>query len=65
MTLSKKEKEMLVARIRNEEKGQKKDLKKGYKLHVIYDVETGTPLYWVVLPANRHDKVVFKTLLIM
>ena len=65
VTLSKKEKEMLVARIRNEEKGQKKDLKKGYKLHVIYDVETGIPLYWVVLPANRHDKVVFKTLLIM
>ena len=62
VTLSEKEKEMLIARIRNEEKGQKKDLKKGYKLHVIYDVETGIPLYWVVLPANRHDKVVFKTL---
>ncbi|MCL4380894.1 transposase, partial [Candidatus Marsarchaeota archaeon] len=62
VTLSMKEKEMLIARIRNEEKGQEKDLKKGYKLHVIYDVETSIPLYWVVLPANMHDKVVFKTL---
>ncbi len=61
-TLSWKEKEMLIARIRNEEIGKKKDLRKEYKLHVIYDVETDIPLYWVVLPANIHDKVVFKTL---
>ena len=60
-TLSWKEKKMLIARIRNEEIGKKKDLRKEYKLHVIYDVETDIPLYWVVLPANIHDKVVFKT----
>lgn len=40
-TLTKKEREFL---------GEKaaKGLKKGYKLHVIYDVETGIPLYWIV-----------------
>ena len=55
VTPKKKEREMLKA------KG-KKCLKKGYKLHVIYDLETGIPLYWIVLPANVHDKDAFKTL---
>ncbi len=62
VTLSWKEKEMLITRIRNEKIGKKKDLRKEYKLHVIYDVETGIPLYWVILLTNIHDKVVFKTL---
>jgi len=55
VTLKKKEQEFL-----GEEKA--KGLKKGYKLHVIYDVETRIPLYWIVLPANIHDKEAFKTL---
>ena len=54
-TLKKKEQELL------KEKTQK-GIKKGYKLHLIYDVETGIPLYWIVLPANIHDKDAFKTL---
>ncbi|MDE1825423.1 MAG: transposase [Candidatus Micrarchaeota archaeon] len=49
VTLKRKEQEIL------REKTQK-GIKKGYKLHVIYDVETGIPLYWVVLPANVNDK---------
>lgn len=55
VTLTKKEQEMLKEKTR-------RGIKKGYKLHLIYDVETGIPLYWVVLPANVNDKVVFKTL---
>ncbi len=55
VTLKKKEQEIL-------KDDKKKGLKKGYKLHVIYDVETGIPLYWIVLPANTHDKDAFKTL---
>ena len=55
VTLKKKEQEML-----KEKTG--KGLKKGYKLHVIYDIETGIPLYLIVLPANIHDKDAFKTL---
>lgn len=55
VTLKKKEQEVL------KEKTQK-GIKKGYKLHVIYDVDTGIPLYWIVLPANIHDKDAFKTL---
>lgn len=54
-TLTKKEQEVL------KEKTQE-GLKRGYKLHVIYDVEMGIPLYWIVLPANIHDKDAFKTL---
>jgi hypothetical protein len=54
-TLNKKDMELL------KEKTQK-GLKKGYKLHLIYDVETRIPLYWIVLPANVHDKDAFKTL---
>ena len=54
-TLTKKEQEVL------KEKTQK-GLKRGYKLHVIYDVEASIPLYWIVLPANIHDKDAFKTL---
>jgi len=55
VTLKKKEQEILKEK-------DKKGLKKGYKLHVIYDVDTGIPLYWIVLPANMHDKDAFKTL---
>ena len=55
VTLKKKEQEIL-------KDDKKKGLKKGYKLHVIYDVETCIPLYWIVLPANTHDKDAFKTL---
>ena len=55
VTLKKKEQEIL------KEKTQK-GIKKGYKLHVIYDVDTRIPLYWIVLPANIHDKDAFKTL---
>ena len=55
VTLTKKEKEFLHEK-------KRKGLKKGYKVHVIYDVETGIPLYWIVLPANIHDKDAFKTL---
>ena len=55
VTLTKKEQEMLKEKT-------KKGIKKGYKVHVIYDVETGIPLYWIVLPANTHDKDAFKTL---
>ena len=54
-TLTKKEQEFLHEK-------ERKGLKKGYKLHVIYDVDTGIPLYWIVLPANIHDKDAFKTL---
>jgi DDE family transposase len=54
-TLTKKEQEIL-------KEENKKGLKKGYKVHVIYDVDTGIPLYWIVLPANVHDKDAFKTL---
>lgn len=54
-TLNKKDRELL------KEKTQK-GLKKGYKLHLIYDVETRIPLYWIVLPANIHDKDAFKML---
>ncbi|MGH2639377.1 MAG: transposase, partial [Rhabdochlamydiaceae bacterium] len=54
-TLKKKEQELLKERTQ-------KGIKKGYKLHVIYDVETRIPLYWIVLPANVHDKDAFKTL---
>ena len=54
-TLNKKEQELL------KEKTQK-GIKKGYKLHLIYDVETCIPLFWIVLPANVHDKDAFKTL---
>ena len=59
-TLSRKENEMLNSRIKKE--FGKKHLKRGYKLHAIYDVETGIPLYWIVLSANIHDKIAFKTL---
>lgn len=55
VTLKKKEQEILKEKI-------KKGIKKGYKLHIIYDVDTGIPLYWIVLPANIHDKDAFKTL---
>jgi len=55
VTLTKKEQKLL------KDKAQK-GIKKGYKLHVIYDVDTGIPLYWIVLPANIHDKDAFKTL---
>ena len=55
VTLNKKDKELLKAK-------DKKCLMKGYKVHVIYDVETRIPLYWIVLPANIHDKDAFKTL---
>ncbi len=55
VTLTKKEQEVL------KDKTQK-ELKRGYKLHVIYDVETCIPLYWIVLPANIHDEDAFKTL---
>ena len=55
VTLTKKEQEMLREKT-------KKGMKKGYKVHVIYDVETSIPLYWIVLPANIHDKNAFKTL---
>lgn len=55
VTLKKKEQEIL------KEKTQR-GIKKGYKLHVIYDVYTRIPLYWIVLPANIHDKDAFKTL---
>jgi len=55
VTLKRKEQEMLREKTA-------KGIKKGYKLHVIYDVETRIPLYWIVLPANINDKVVFKTL---
>lgn len=54
-TLTRKEQEVLREKT-------KKGLKKGYKLHLIYYVETGIPLYWIVLPANIHDKDAFKTL---
>ena len=54
VTLNRKDRELL--------RDQAKGLKKGYKLHLIYDVETGIPLYWIVLPANIHDKDAFKTL---
>jgi transposase len=54
-TLTKKEQEILKEKNR-------KGLKKGYKVHVIYDVDTGIPLYWIVLPANINDKDAFKTL---
>jgi Transposase DDE domain len=59
VTLPRKEKEVLGE---GKKDVKKKILKKGYKLHVIYDVETGIPLYWIVLPANVHDKDAFKTL---
>ena len=55
VTLKKKEQELL------KDKTQK-GIKKGYKLHLIYDMETKIPLYWIVLPANIHDKDAFKTL---
>jgi len=55
VTLNKKEQKLL------KEKTQK-GIKKGYKLHIIYDVDTRIPLYWIVLPANIHDKDAFKTL---
>lgn len=55
VTLKKKEQEVLKERTA-------KGIKKGYKLHLIYDVETQIPLYWIVLPANIHDKDAFKTL---
>lgn len=55
VTLKKKEQEVL------RDKTQK-GLKRGYKLHLIYDVVTRIPLYWIVLPANIHDKDAFKTL---
>jgi transposase len=54
-TLTKKEQEVLKEK-------DKKGLKKGYKIHVIYDLDTRIPLYWIVLPANIHDKDAFKTL---
>jgi len=55
VTLTKKEQKLLKDKVQ-------KGIKKGYKLHVIYDVDTGIPLYWLVLPANIHDKDAFKTL---
>jgi len=55
VTLNKKDRELLRTK-------DKKCLMKGYKVHVIYDVETRIPLYWIVLPANIHDKDAFKTL---
>ena len=55
VTLNKKDQELLKTK-------DKKCLMKGYKVHVIYDVETRIPLYWIVLPANIHDKDAFKTL---
>ena len=62
MILPKKEKEILK---KYEEKEKKKILKKGYKLHVIYDVETKILLYWIVFPANVHYKDAFKPFFIM
>ncbi|MGI0141353.1 MAG: transposase, partial [Candidatus Micrarchaeales archaeon] len=53
--LKKKEQEMLKEKMQ-------KGIKRGYKLHIIYDLETKIPLYWIVLPANIHDKDAFKTL---
>ena len=53
VTLTKEEQEVL------KEKTQR-GLKKGYKLHVIYDVEIGIRPYQIVLPANIHDKNAFK-----
>lgn len=55
VTLKKKELELPKEK-------NKKGLKRRYKIHVIYDVETGIPPYWIVLPANIHDKDAFKTL---
>lgn len=55
VTLKKKEQEILKEK-------STKGLKRGYKLHVIFDLETRIPLYWIVLPANIHDKDAFKTL---
>lgn len=55
VTLKKKEQEILKEKT-------KKGIKKGYKLHLIYDIDTGIPLYWIVLSANIHDKDAFKTL---
>ena len=55
MTLKRKEQEILRERTQE-------GIKRGYKLHVIYDVETGILLYWVVLPTNVNDKKVFKEL---
>ncbi|MGI0141927.1 MAG: hypothetical protein ACREBF_04760, partial [Candidatus Micrarchaeales archaeon] len=42
--LKKKEQEMLKEKMQ-------KGIKRGYKLHIIYDLETKIPLYWIVLPA--------------
>ena len=56
VTLNKKKQELL------KDKTQKR-IKKGYKRHLIHDVETKITLYWIVLPANIHDNDAFETLL--
>lgn len=44
---------------RDQTKEKKTETKQGYKIHTIIDVETGVPLYWIVLPANKHDSEAF------
>ena len=47
---------------RDQTKERKTELKQGYKVHTIIDAETGIPLYWIVLPANKHDSEAFAEL---
>ena len=47
---------------RDQTKEKKTEIKQGYKIHTIIDVETGIPLYWIVLPANKHDSEAFDEL---
>lgn len=47
---------------RDQTKEKKTETKQGYKIHAIIDVETGIPLYWIVLPANKHDSEAFDEL---
>ena len=65
-TYSKDDKEALFGYFttpkRDQTKEKKIETKQGYKIHVIIDVETGVPLYWIVLPANEHDSGAFATL---
>ena len=63
-TYSKKDREALYGYVtipkREQTKNkEQKSPKQGYKEHVIYDVETGIPLYTKTLPANIHDSQVF------